>query len=60
MGARNAAQVAVVMRAISHRPEDLFRSEVAYLRLRMLLHRLERLPTASDGAISLAERDDIA
>lgn len=58
--ARNAAQVAVVMRAISHRPEDLFRSEVAYLRLRMLLHRLERLPTASDGAISLAERDDIA
>jgi uncharacterized protein (TIGR02302 family) len=57
--AQNAARVAVVMRAISHRPEDLFRSEVAYLRLRMLLHRLERLPTDEDRAISLAQRDDI-
>ena len=58
--ARNAARVAVVMRAISHRPEDLFRSEAAYLRLRMLLHRIERLPMDKDRALSPAERDDIA
>ena len=57
---QNAAQVAVVLRAISHRPEDLFRSEVAYLRLRMLLHRLESLPTDPEGAISAAQRDEIA
>ncbi|WP_052261231.1 TIGR02302 family protein [Ruegeria sp. ANG-S4] len=37
----NAARVAQMLRAVSHRPEDLFRSDTAYLRLRVLLRRLE-------------------
>ena len=37
----NAPRVAKILRAISHRPEDLFRSETAYLRLRAILRRLE-------------------
>ncbi len=37
----NAPRVAQVLRAISHRPEDLFRSDTAYLRLRVTLRRLE-------------------
>ncbi|TMV10397.1 TIGR02302 family protein [Ruegeria sediminis] len=37
----NAPRVAQLLRAISHRPEDIFRSETAYLRLRVILRRLE-------------------
>lgn len=37
----NAARVAQVLRAVSHHPEDLFRSDTAYLRLRVVLRRLE-------------------
>ncbi len=37
----NAPRVAQVLRAISHRPEELFRSDTAYLRLRVTLRRLE-------------------
>ncbi|MEX0318879.1 MAG: TIGR02302 family protein [Ruegeria sp.] len=37
----NAARVALLLRAISHRPEDVFRSQTAYLRLRVTLRRLE-------------------
>jgi uncharacterized protein (TIGR02302 family) len=38
----NAKRVTQVLRAVSHRPEDgLFRSEAAYLRLRVILRRLE-------------------
>ncbi len=37
----NAGRVAQVLRAVSHRPEDVFRSETAYLRLRVILRRLE-------------------
>ncbi len=37
----NASRVAQMLRAVSHRPEDLFRSDTAYLRLRVLLRRLE-------------------
>ncbi|MFD3191913.1 TIGR02302 family protein [Sedimentitalea sp. HM32M-2] len=39
----NARRVAQILRAISHRPEDVFRSETAYLRLRVILRRLENL-----------------
>jgi uncharacterized protein (TIGR02302 family) len=46
----NAPRVAQVLRAISHRPDEVFRSETAYLRLRVILRRLE----------SLAERDLLA
>ncbi|MBT8167371.1 TIGR02302 family protein [Phaeobacter gallaeciensis] len=37
----NAARVAQFMRAISHRPEDLFHSSTGYLRYRIILRRLE-------------------
>ncbi|MDJ0827510.1 MAG: DUF4175 family protein, partial [Rhodobacter sp.] len=37
----NGARAAQVLRAISHRPDDLFRSETAYLKLRVALRRLE-------------------
>ncbi len=37
----NATRVAQVFRAVSHLPEDLFRSDTAYLRLRVTLRRLE-------------------
>ncbi len=37
----NATRVAQVLRAVSHLPEDLFRSNTAYLRLRVTLRRLE-------------------
>lgn len=46
----NAPRVAQVLRAISHRPDEVFRSETAYLRLRVILRRLE----------SLADRDLLA
>ncbi|MFV0512043.1 MAG: TIGR02302 family protein [Jhaorihella sp.] len=37
----NAARVARVLRAVSHRPDEVFRSQTAYLRLRVILRRLE-------------------
>ncbi len=37
----NAPRVAQVLRAVSHRPEDVFRSETVYLKLRFLVRRLE-------------------
>ncbi len=37
----NARRVSQVLRAVSHRPEDLFRSETVYLKLRFLVRRLE-------------------
>ncbi|MEP2030897.1 MAG: TIGR02302 family protein [Paracoccaceae bacterium] len=39
----NANRVAQQLRAISHRPDDIFRSETAYLRLRVILRRIEAL-----------------
>lgn len=37
----NSGQIALMLRAISHRPDGLFRSETAFLRLRVILRRLE-------------------
>lgn len=37
----NAPRVAQILRALSHYPEDQFRSPSAYLRMRMILRRLE-------------------
>ncbi|WP_425078955.1 TIGR02302 family protein [Ruegeria denitrificans] len=37
----NAPRIAQMLRAVSHLPEDLFRSDTAYLRLRVVLRRLE-------------------
>ena len=58
--AQNAPQVAVLLRALSHRPEDVFRSEAAYLRLRHLLHRLEGALDGPAGRLSTAMRDEMA
>ncbi len=38
---QNATRVAQVLRAVSHKPDDVFRSETAYLKLRVALRRLE-------------------
>ena len=53
----NAPRVAQVLRAVSHRPDGLFRSETAYLRLRVILRRLE---TQTDIGLTSEVRDDIA
>lgn len=39
----NGKRIAQVLRAVSHRPEGLIRSNTAYLRLRTILRRLETL-----------------
>ncbi|HKK84525.1 MAG TPA: DUF4175 family protein, partial [Roseovarius sp.] len=55
----NGTRVAQVLRAISHRPEDgMFRSETAYLRLRVILRRLETL--VAFGGFDAEARDEIA
>ncbi|MGV6850374.1 MAG: TIGR02302 family protein [Marinibacterium sp.] len=53
----NAGRVAQILRAVSHRPEDVFRSETAYLRLRVILRRLEIL---TEYGLSEAQRDELA
>ena len=58
--AQNAPQVAVLLRALSHRPEDVFRSEAAYLRLRHLLHLLEGALDGPAGRLSATMRDEMA
>ena len=37
----NGARAAQMIRAISHRPDDVFRRETAYLKLRVILRRIE-------------------
>ena len=37
----NGERVSQMLRAISHRPDDIFRSETVYLRLRVILRRME-------------------
>ncbi|MDZ7708989.1 MAG: TIGR02302 family protein [Roseovarius sp.] len=55
----NAPRVAQVLRAISWKPEDgLFRSSAAYLRLRVILRRLEAM--VASGGLDDTERDEIA
>lgn len=53
----NAPRVAQVLRAVSHRPDEVFRSETAYLRLRVALRRLENYTA---HGLTVAERDEIA
>ncbi len=53
----NSARVAQVLRAVSHRPEDLFRSDTAYLRLRVILRRLE---TFDDYGLKPEQQEEIA
>ncbi|MET4102270.1 uncharacterized protein (TIGR02302 family) [Roseovarius sp. MBR-78] len=55
----NAPRVAQVLRAISWKPEEgLFRSSAAYLRLRVILRRLEAM--VASGGLDDVERDEIA
>lgn len=55
--AANVGRIAQVLRAISHRPEDVFRSETAYLRLRTILRRIEAL---APYGLSSTQQDEIA
>ena len=54
----NGARAAQVLRAISHRADDIFRSETAYLKLRVALRRLELL--SEYKVMSAEQRDEIA
>ena len=53
----NAHRVSQMLRAISHRPDDIFRSETAYLRLRVILRRLE---TMTEYGLKAAQQDELA
>ena len=53
----NADRVAMVLRAISHRPDDVFRDETAYLRLRVILRRLENFIAFG---LTTEQRDEVA
>ncbi|WP_138467511.1 TIGR02302 family protein [Poseidonocella sp. HB161398] len=55
----NAAEVAMVLRAISHRPDGLFRAETDYLRLRFAVRGLEASLRHGPG-LSEETRDEIA
>ncbi len=54
----NALRVAQLLRAVSHLPEDLFRSDTAYLRLRVILRRLEAFDQY--GALNVEQQEEIA
>ena len=53
----NAPRVAQMLRAISHQPDDIFRSETAYLRLRVILRRLE---TMTEYGLKAAQQEELA
>ncbi|MFT7594537.1 MAG: hypothetical protein ACI8R4_001858 [Paracoccaceae bacterium] len=53
----NAARVTQILRAVSHRPDEVFRSETAYLRLRTILRRLE---TFTDYGLKAEQQDELA
>lgn len=53
----NARRIAQILRAVAHRPDDVFRKEIDQLRLRRVITRLETL--ASYG-LTDEQQDDIA
>ncbi|MEE4119424.1 MAG: TIGR02302 family protein [Paracoccaceae bacterium] len=55
----NAPRVAQVIRAVSHRPDDVFRSTSNYLQLRFALMRLETA-TAAPGGLDDEAQEEIA
>ena len=56
----NAPRVAQVLRAVSYLPEDVFRSETLYLKLRFLVRRLEtRIELASLSDEMIDEASDV-
>ncbi|MDE4273662.1 TIGR02302 family protein [Phaeobacter gallaeciensis] len=54
----NAPRVAQILRAVSHRPDGIFRDAGSYLRLRGILRRLESHLAA--GALTSPAQEDIA
>ena len=53
----NAGRVSQMLRAVSHRPDEVFRSETAYLRLRFILRRLE---TFTKYGLKAEQQEDLA
>ncbi|MEW2917905.1 TIGR02302 family protein [Ruegeria sp. ANG10] len=53
----NAPRVSQILRAVSHLPEGFFRSDTAYLRLRVTLRRLEMF---DDYGLTLEQQEEIA
>ncbi len=53
----NATRVAQLLRAVSHLPEGFFRSDTAYLRLRVTLRRLE---TFNEFGLKSEQQEEIA
>ena len=51
----NAPRISAVLRAVSHRPEDHFHSETAYLKLRVAIRRLETAYTYGEVSTELQE-----
>ena len=56
--ADNGRRTLMLLKAVSHRPEDLFRDDTAYLRLRFIVRRLDAM--LEDGSFDAAARDEIA
>ena len=54
----NALRVSQLLRAVSHLPEDIFRSDTTYLRLRVILRRLEAFDR--HGALNVEQQGEIA
>jgi uncharacterized protein (TIGR02302 family) len=54
----NAPRVVQVLRALTHRPEGLFRDRGAYLQMRVLIRRIEA--DLSAGTFTAAARDEAA
>ncbi len=54
----NAPRVAQILRAVSHRPEDIFPDETTYLRLRFIIRRLENM--AEIDGLTDEIRDELA
>ncbi len=55
----NAGRVVDVLRAVSHRPDEVFPDRATYLRLRVALRRLDRAHRAADG-LSVEVQEEIA
>ncbi|WP_319003925.1 TIGR02302 family protein [Ruegeria profundi] len=53
----NATRVSQILRAVSHLPEEVFRSDTAYLRLRVTLRRLEAF---NDYGLTQDQQEEIA
>ncbi|MDJ1006495.1 MAG: TIGR02302 family protein [Paracoccaceae bacterium] len=54
----NAPRVASMLRAVSYRPDEVFTQETAYLKLRVLIRRLEA--AADYGTLTEDARDEMA